>query len=376
MGESVYEAMGGAEGCRKLSTAFYARVQGDPVLRPLFPGKSMRCAVEAFAAFLCQFLGDSAEDSQFRWWLSLEESHRRFGIGAEHRVAWVENMREALSDVPMAETARVALLDFFRHSSAYVVNQGDRPAVAGIDGELDRRWNAQLELDAIVAAVRNADDERAVALAGKAISETHNRSVIVGILSVMMGGNRDPLRRFVGERVVDDPALVYERRAGRTLLHFAAAQGDDVTVSLLLHSGAEADAKTSGGHTPLYCLANECGTAGTERIVRLLVQHGADVNAADGVKRCTPLHMAARRGFIETAGALLDCGADIEALDSLGETPLRRAVNCNKTGVAALFLSRGADRHSWGRRGLTPLLAARSEAMKRVLTAESGREAD
>ena len=34
----LYQAIGGTAGCRKLSTAFYAGVARDPLLRPLFPG--------------------------------------------------------------------------------------------------------------------------------------------------------------------------------------------------------------------------------------------------------------------------------------------------------------------------------------------------
>ena len=98
-------------------------------------------------------------------------------------------------------------------------------------------------------------------------------------------------------------------------------------------------------------------------MVRALVRAGAKVDARDGAKHCTALHMAARRGNVEVAEALLDCGADIESRDSLGDTPLRRSVNCGKTAVAALLLARGADLHSKGSKGLTPLLAARSAAM-------------
>ncbi len=77
--------------------------------------------------------------------------------------------------------------------------------------------------------------------------------------------------------------------------------------------------------------------------------------------------MAARRGNLEVAEALLDCGADIEARDSLGHTPLRRAVNCDKAGLASLLLAKGADAQSRGRDGTTPILAARTPAMKRLL---------
>jgi truncated hemoglobin YjbI len=45
-------ALGGEDGCKRLSVQFYARVGKDPVLRPLFSGKSLRCATEEFAAFL------------------------------------------------------------------------------------------------------------------------------------------------------------------------------------------------------------------------------------------------------------------------------------------------------------------------------------
>jgi ankyrin repeat protein len=52
--------------------------------------------------------------------------------------------------------------------------------------------------------------------------------------------------------------------------------------------------------------------------------------------------MAARRGNVEVAAALLDCGAALEARDRRGETPLRRALNCRKQEVASLLIARGA----------------------------------
>ncbi len=77
--------------------------------------------------------------------------------------------------------------------------------------------------------------------------------------------------------------------------------------------------------------------------------------------------MAARRGNLEIAEALLDCGADMDARDSLGDTPLRRSVDCGRIEVASLLLARGADVHSAGSKGLTTLLAARTSAMKQLL---------
>ena len=160
------------------------------------------------------------------------------------------------------------------------------------------------------------------------------------------------------------PSLIRERYAGRTLLHEAAAAGNLAIVEQLLKLGADPNAADGGSHIPLYSVGNECA-AGGGPVVRALVEGGAQVDACDGVKRCTALHMAARRGNTQVAGALLDCGADIEARDSLGETPRRRAVNCGKTEVASLLLSRGANAHAKNRKGTTPLQA--DAAMKQLL---------
>src|SRR5581483_4140217 len=105
---SLYEEIGGREGCRRLSEAFYARVQHDVVLRPLFPGKSLRCAIEAFGAFLVQFLGGPAEDAEKRWELSLRESHARLAIGPREREAWLRQMNAALDEAPMDAVVRDA----------------------------------------------------------------------------------------------------------------------------------------------------------------------------------------------------------------------------------------------------------------------------
>jgi truncated hemoglobin YjbI len=370
-GSNLYQAIGGTAACRKLSSALYARVERDPVLGPLFPGKTHTCAIEAFAAFLVQFLGGPTEDAARRWWLSLRESHLRFQIGQKERDAWIDKMAKALEEVQIEEPLRSALLDFFERSSAYVVNQGQAPPVAearsgdAVRQEIGRRWDAQRELDEAVAAVRNGDADRAIKLAESL--RTGNASVFAGLLALMIGSGPGALIDYVQEKLNQDPTLVHERYAGRTLLHAAAAAGSLTTVELLLRLGADPNAADGGRHTPLYSLGNECMVSGSANVVRALVRGGAIVDACDGVKHCTALHMAARRGNVEVAEALLDCGADIEARDSLGETPLRRSVNCNKIEMTALLLSRGADLHSKGSKNLTPLLAARTAEMRQLL---------
>src|SRR5437868_12939802 len=116
----LLEALGGEEGCRRLSAAFYARVGKDPVLRPFFPGKSLRCATEEFAAFLIQFLGGDEQMTQYRWWLSLRESHARFQITESQRLAWLNQMETTLRSSHLDGDIQDALLQFFVSGSAYV----------------------------------------------------------------------------------------------------------------------------------------------------------------------------------------------------------------------------------------------------------------
>jgi len=340
---NLYHAIGGTPGCRKLSAAFYARVDRDPRLRPLFPGKTLHCATEEFAAFLVQFLGGPSQDTQRRWWLSLRESHLRFAIGQRERDAWMGHMAKAMDDAQIAEPVRSALHGFFEHASAYVLNRGPAPpATRGrLHPELARRWEAQHALDEAVAAIRNRDANGAIALA-----RTCDRAFLPGLLALMIDSRLTALLDYAHEQLTHDPQLAHARYAGRTVLHAASAVGDLATVELLLRLGADPNVADAGGHTPLYSAGNECKTAGGGHVVRTLVRAGANVNAAGGVQHCTALHMAARRGNVEVAAALLDCGADIEARDKRDDTPLQRALNCRKTKVAALLLSRGAVPHS------------------------------
>jgi hemoglobin len=297
-----------------LSAAFYARVKRDPVLRPFFPGKTMRCATEELSAFLIQHFGGPSEDTQHRWWVSLRESHARFKIGPKEREAWLQNMFQTLD-----EHNRGELREFFEQTSAYLI---DLPA--NVPPAIE-------QMDGAVATIRK----------GGIPPPIDNRSVSVGLLGLMIHSGNPVLLTHVRERLVADPTLVNERYGGRTLLQETVGTGNLSLVELLLDLGADLNA---GSHPALYSVANECRTGGAD-IVRVLVAHGSDVNACQNAKRCTPLHMAARRGNVEIAEALLDLGANIEARDSHGDTPLKRALNCRKPQIAELLLARGA-RHA------------------------------
>jgi ankyrin repeat protein len=79
--------------------------------------------------------------------------------------------------------------------------------------------------------------------------------------------------------------------------------------------------------------------------VRLLIEHGADVNARFvGAHSETPLHWAASSDDVDVLDALLDAGADIEAAGAVigGGTPMADASAFKQWNAARLLLERGA----------------------------------
>lgn len=82
------------------------------------------------------------------------------------------------------------------------------------------------------------------------------------------------------------------------------------------------------------------------KIIKLLVNKGADVNAKNGslfAGLTTPLHLAASWGNKGAVSALLDSGADVNALDSDGHTALYLANVEKFVDVVALLKQRGAS---------------------------------
>ncbi len=107
---------------------------------------------------------------------------------------------------------------------------------------------------------------------------------------------------------------------GQTALMWAAAEGHATVVAPLVAAGADIDARSDGGFTPL-AFSVRAGHGGT---VEALVKAGADVNLAlpDGT---TPLHLAVINAHYDVALQLLGHGADPAAAEP-GWMPLHQLV--------------------------------------------------
>jgi ankyrin repeat protein len=153
-------------------------------------------------------------------------------------------------------------------------------------------------------------------------------------------------------------------------LHFAAGLGAVDVVEVLLRQGARVDARDSSDDTPLHwavdrLLRHETGVEDggwprtSERALtttKMLVKHGADVNARDVFGR-TPL-FGATSGSVELVQFLLASGADARASSTDRHTPLHEAVMAagspdRKSSVVRLLLQHGADVHAKDWQGKT-----------------------
>ena len=160
---------------------------------------------------------------------------------------------------------------------------------------------------------------------------------------------------------------------GQTALMVVARTGGVEAAKVLLSHGARVNATESwGGQSALMWAAAESQAD----MVKLLVSHGADVNAhslvrdwqrrvtAEGRPKnenhggFTPLLYAAREGCIDCIRNLLKGQADINLTDPDGTTPLNMALLNMRFDTAAYLIAQHADINRWDFWGRTPLYNA------------------
>lgn len=159
---------------------------------------------------------------------------------------------------------------------------------------------------------------------------------------------------------------------GRTALHLAVENNDEVAVQRLIRLGANVNQTDKQGQTPLFeaaahkrenmleilsargakadhrdsqgrGLAEWAIEKGADAVfLEILASYGAPFDPAKNTRR-TPLHRAAAEGRTDLIETLLLQGLDINARDSEGKTPLHLATAAGNVDMMRALVARGAN---------------------------------
>ncbi len=169
---------------------------------------------------------------------------------------------------------------------------------------------------------------------------------IQGYIRIAGGDNRKlPTRNSVSKS---------SETAGWTKLHFAAAEGRTDDVRRILDKSKNVDVRNAKGRTPLY----EASKRGRLDVVKLLIERGAAINTKESEIGFTPLHIASERKHSDIVRYLIDKEAVVDARNDSDQTPLWQAAWQTwhqDSEVAEILLRNGADPNARDHWGLTPL---------------------
>ena len=163
--------------------------------------------------------------------------------------------------------------------------------------------------------------------------ENDSQETFEKILNAFSKGETKKIEKML-ENVEKNLVINETDSDGRTLLHLTGAEFIFENIWLIQNR--------------TISIADRCA------IAKMLIQNGANVNAVDK-NGLTPLYFAVKNNKVDLARILLDHGANIEALSMYGETPLHHAAKANFIDMAALLLQNGANVNAVDNGGETPL---------------------
>lgn len=184
---------------------------------------------------------------------------------------------------------------------------------------------------------------------------------------------------LAGARAELDRGADIEARDGyaRTALHVAGHRGDRDMALLLLQRGADANALDARA----YDLVTVAAVRDDAAMVRLALGKGGRAGNVTSPWRGTALIAAAHLGHVEPIRALVEAGAPLDHVNTLGWTALIESIVLGDGGPRhteslRLLVAAGANPNLPDRDGVPPLALARARgyaAMVRILEAAGGR---
>ena len=141
-----------------------------------------------------------------------------------------------------------------------------------------------------------------------------------------------------------------KNKQGNDALILATKRNNIKIVKLLLKNGVDVNAQDKGGNTSLLIGADNVA------LVKLLLEHGANVHAKNNANETALIRASRNIRGAETVKVLLAAGADVNAMDSWGYTPLMKAAYAGNVDTVQTLLEAGADVNVKNKRAETALM--------------------
>lgn len=143
--------------------------------------------------------------------------------------------------------------------------------------------------------------------------------MITGLHFVKAAGANDT--KIVNEYIRSGGDLEAKDELGRTAIVEAAVMSCYDVIKILIEAGANVNAESEFGNTPLMLLTTKSNAT---EIIKLLIDVGADVNHINTINK-TALICAVKVNLLKNVAILLEAGADLNIVDAVGKTALNHA---------------------------------------------------
>lgn len=134
----MFELAGGTDAFLDLVERFYAKVEGDDVLRPMYPD-DLEPGKRALGLFFAQYWGGPQQYAAERGHPRLRMRHAPFPITHDAALRWARHMAASIREMQFRSEVEAALLTYVVQFTPSMINAVDGQRAAEVDGELPQQ---------------------------------------------------------------------------------------------------------------------------------------------------------------------------------------------------------------------------------------------